>query len=218
MFLISACGNSVDDSGEYLNSQYKDDEMIGTVWEVNEDRIVVDISEWKKRDRKENTTDEGYSYIAKITEETDINHEDGTEASIDAIKQGQKVMVNPPEENDFEGHPDEIILLEMSDEEKYSRLLSHIDGFNIVVMYEFGETVPMEMQDSMYGDVLNILEGTEHKAVAAWVEYNADYIVDYKKEFGIEQFPAILVFNKEEILFKTYQVDELYDYFRNLKE
>ncbi|ALC85191.1 hypothetical protein AM499_04690 [Bacillus sp. FJAT-22090] len=184
----------------------------------SEGSIVVDISEWEKRDRKDNTTDEGYSYTAKITEETVINHEDGTESSIDDIKMGQKVLVNPPRGNDFESHPDEITLLEMSYEEKYSRLLSHIDGFNIVVMYEVGETLPMGMQDSIYGEVLNILEGTEHRAVAAWVEYNPDYIVDYKDEFDIEQFPAILVFNQEEVLFKTYNVNELYDFFKNLNK
>lgn len=220
VLLISACGNSVGQNGEYPYGDYEDEKMIGTVWEVkkSEGSIVVDISKWEKRDRKDNTTDEGYSYTAKIIEETVINHEDGTESSIDDIKMGQKVLVNPPRGNDFEGYPDKIILLEMSYEEKYSRLLSHIDGFNIVVMYEVGETLPMEMQDSIYGEVLNILEGTEHRAVVAWLEYNPDYIVDYKEEFDIEQFPAILVFNQEEVLLKTYNVNELYDFFKNLKK
>ncbi|TWT00538.1 hypothetical protein [Planomicrobium sp. CPCC 101079] len=219
-FFVSACGKSTGVNGEYPYGHYEDDKMIGIVWEVNENKnnIVVDISEWEKRDRQPDLTDEGYSYTANFSKETRIIHEDGTEAFIADIKKGQKVLVSPPRGTFFEGHSDKIILLEMSYEEKYSQFLSHIDGYNIVVMYEHGENLPMEMQDSMYSNVLNILEGTEHSAVAGWIEYNEDYVADYKKELGIEQFPAILVYNQKELLFKAYKVDDLYDFFINLSE
>ncbi|MBB6451661.1 hypothetical protein HNQ94_000082 [Salirhabdus euzebyi] len=218
LLFISACGKNTGDNGEYPYGHYKDDEMIGTVWEVNknENSIVVDISEWEKRDRKgPDMTDEGYTYTAKLTKETLIEREDGTLASIDEIKKGQKVLVNPPRGNDFKGIANEIILLEMSYEEKYARLLSHIDGFNIVVMYKDGKTLPTEIQESVYENVMNILEGTEHRAVAAWVPYDENYVLDYKEALDIEQFPVVLVFNQEELLFKAYNVDDLYDFFKN---
>ncbi|MBM4763749.1 hypothetical protein [Bacillus sp. B15-48] len=218
---ISACGESAEDNGEYPYGHYEDDKMIGSVSEVNNSgsTIVVDISEWEKRDRKgPGMTDEGYSYEAKITDKTVIKYEEDNETSIDDIKKGQKVLVNPPRGDGFEGHPDEIILIEMTYEEKYSRLLSHTDGMNIVIMYKDGETLPMEMQETVYENVMNILEGTEHRASAAWVPYDEKFIVDYQEELDIEQFPAMLVFDGKELIFKGYSVDELYDSFRNLIE
>lgn len=198
VFFIVSCGK---DSGPFAD--YEDDKMIGTVLEVtkNEDKIVVDISEWEKRDRKgPNMTDEGYSYTAKITEETVIKHENGTEASIHDMKNGQKVLIIPPRGNNFEGYPQEIILLAMTYKEKYSRFLSHVDGYNIVVMSKKNEELPQEMQEQMYQNVMGILKNKE--AVAAWIEYDENYAVDYKKELGIEAFPVILVFNKEEVVLK----------------
>ncbi|WP_146137236.1 hypothetical protein [Planomicrobium soli] len=220
LLLISACGRSIDLNEANPHRHYKDDKMIGTVWEIDNDdnSLIIDISEWEKRDRKgAGITDEGYSYMARLSEETRMKYEDGRAASIDDIKKGQKVLVNPPRGNKFEGYPMELVLLEMSHEEKYSRFLSHIDGFNIVVMYENGGTVPVEMQDSLYGNVLDILEGTEHEAVAAWIEYDEDHVIDYKKDLRIEQFPVILVFDPDALLFKTYHADDLYAFFNNLK-
>ncbi|GGM43252.1 hypothetical protein GCM10011351_31510 [Paraliobacillus quinghaiensis] len=69
-------------------------------------------------------------------------------------------------------------------------------------MYEDGKKLPTEMQESVYENVMNILEGTEQRAVASWVPYDDNYVVDYKEELDIEQFPAILVFNKEELLYE----------------
>ncbi len=117
MLFISACDKSVGDNEEYPYGHYEDDKMIGTVLEVNksENNIVVNISEWEKRDRKgPGINDDGFSYRANLTIETVIKHEDETEASINDIKKGQKVLVNPPRGDDFGGQPDEIILLEMS--------------------------------------------------------------------------------------------------------
>ena len=221
ILFISACSVSSGDNGEYPYGHFEDDKMIGNVWEVsrNTNSIVVDISYWEKRDSKgPNLNSEGYSYSAKLSKDTKIKNEDGSKASIDDIKKGQKVLVNPPRGNEFEGYADEIVLLEMSYKEKYSRLLSHLDGFNIVVMFEDGEKLPEEWQDSIYGEVLKVLEGTEHKAVAAWVPYGENYVVDYKEELQIEQMPVILVFNQEKLLYKFYNVDDLYDYFKSMND
>ncbi|MDZ5472968.1 hypothetical protein SM124_14720 [Bacillus sp. 31A1R] len=211
VLFISAC------AGDY-GRHYVDDEMIGTVWEVKKgEKIVVDISEWETRNSKGNKKDIAYPYAANIKEETVINHEDGTKASIEDIKKGQKVLVNPPRGNDFEGYPEEIVLLEMTYEEKYARLLSHIDGLNLVVMYEDEEKLPSELQEPIYENITNILKNKDQRAVAAWMEYDEDYVVDFKEELGIERFPVMLVFNKEELVFKTYYVDDLYNFFNTFR-
>ncbi|WP_422122295.1 hypothetical protein DHX103_10825 [Planococcus sp. X10-3] len=228
--MASACGtegndsggNSTGDNGEYPYGHYEDDKMIGTASSVNttENIIEVDISEWSKRDWKgPNLTSEGYYYNARFSEETAITYENGAAASIDDIKNGQKVLVNPPADDDnSEAHADEIVLMDMTYEEKYWRLLSHIDGFNIVVMYEYGDPPPPEMQEPLYENSLAILEGTEYDAVGAHIEYDSNYVVDFKEELDIEQFPVIFVFDQKEELFKGYTVDELYAFFENIRD
>lgn len=216
ILFISACDQNAEE-GEDPYGDYKDDEMIGTVEKIDEAEniMIVDISEWEKRDVKgPGVTDEEYSYTAKLNPAV-IKYEDGTEVVVGDIKKGQKVLVNPPRGDSFEGHPEEIIVLEMTYEEKYSRLLSHIDGYNIVVMYEMGETLPDEMEEGLYEKATKILKDKGRDAVGAWIQYDENYVVDYKKEFDIEQFPAILVFDEEELVFKTYETDALYYFLEN---
>ncbi|MEA3319894.1 MAG: hypothetical protein U9Q88_07680 [Bacillota bacterium] len=209
--LLTACGSNAVGGEENPNSHYDDEKMIGTVWNVSGDSVEVDISEWEKRDRNgSNGTDEGYSYLAKITEETTIKYENGKEASLNDLRKGQKVLVNPPRGESFEGKLKELVLLDMTFEEKYARFLSHVDGYKLVVMYEEGAVLPLELQDPLYEKVLDF---TEEEVVATWIEYDKEYVVDYKKEFGVEQFPVILVFNREKLVFKTYEVEELYAFF-----
>lgn len=226
---VSACGKGSENAGEvsseeaeeYPYGHYEDDKMIGTAWIANKEKdfIEIDISEWKKRDRKGPAmTDEGYVYNASFSEETAFAYEDGTAATIDDIKNGQKVLVNPPaKDDDFEGHADEIVLLDMTYEEKYWRFLSHIEGINIVVMYEYGNPPPAEMQDSLFENASSILMG-EHDVVASWVEYDPDYVVDFKEELDIEQFPVIFVYDQEELLFKSNDTDAVYAFLEGLKE
>ncbi|WP_339147981.1 MULTISPECIES: hypothetical protein [unclassified Sutcliffiella] len=213
ILFLTACGSQAVENDESAYSHFEDDKMIGNVWGVSTGKVEVDISEWEKRSRKgPNGTDEGYSYIAKVGEETTIKHEDGTEASIEDLKRGQKVLVNPPRGGSFEGTPKEIILLEMTYEEKYARLLSHVDGYNLVVMYEEGSTLPAELQETLYGEVLEI---TNKEVVATWRPYDKEYVVDYKEELGIAEFPIMLVFDKEKLVYKTNVVEELYEFFED---
>ncbi len=198
-------------TGENPYGHYEDDKMIGFVQEVDKskDTVVVDISEWEKRDRKGSVlTDEGYSYIAEMTDETVIELENGSNAILDNVKEGQKVLVNPPVGKEFEGRAQEVILLDMTHEEKYSGLLSHTDGLNIVVMYEEGEPISI--------DIENIMQNIEHKTVGRQMPYPNDFVVDYKSELDFEELPIILVFNREELVFKTHNVDELYNFMETL--
>ncbi|GGF14986.1 hypothetical protein GCM10010954_11960 [Halobacillus andaensis] len=209
-----ACGNppSTNDE-ENPNSHYKDDEMIGTFLEVNETKqlIEVDISEWAKRDAEEPTTDEGYLYRGKYSDDTELRYEDGSPALLDEIKRGQKLLVNPPVQGDDEGEAEEIVLLDMTYEEKYAEVLSHReDDLKVVVIYENSRTMPSELDERM-------LEKLDPTPVGSWIEYDEDYVVDYKEEFEIKEFPVILVFDRQELLFKTYEREELEKYFDELE-
>lgn len=206
ILLLAACGENP------YRQHYEDDKMIGFILEILPDIkvIEVDISEWEKRGRRGSITSEGYSYKAEINEETEIRYEDGTEANINDVKKGQKIMVNPSRGDNFEGEPEEVILLDMTYEEKYSRLLSHLDDkLNVVVMYEEGQSFPSKMDE-------RILKNIEQKPVGKWMPYPEDYVVDYKVELGIEKFPVILVFSSKELMFKAYGVEELYEFFESL--
>src|SRR5690554_5440058 len=95
MLVVSACGQgigndnraaSTEENGEYPYGHYEDDQMIGKAWAVDKEKAIleVDISEWRKRDRKgPGITDEGYGYSAGFSEDTLITYEDGTAASIE---------------------------------------------------------------------------------------------------------------------------------------
>lgn len=211
--ILTACLENDEETGEYPYGHYEDDKMIGFVREVNMDEkfIVVNISEWEKRyERGPAMTSGGYSYKALITNKTIINHQNGTERTIDDMKIGQKLLINPPRGSEFEGKPAEITLLEMTYEEKYSELLSHVEDLNIVVLHEEGHPVS--------NDIWNISRNIKQNSVGREISYSKDYVVDYKAEFDIEQFPAILIFNQEKLVFKSYRVDEVYDFFNNLDE
>lgn len=221
--VVSGCGQG-DANGSDATAfgeegfQYKDGEMIGWVVNKTEQAIEMEIAEWVKRD-SDSGTEEGYAYYASYSEETAVTYEDGTEATIDDIKDGQNLLVNPPaKNNDFKGHADEIVILDMTYEQKYEKFLAHRGGLKLVVMHEAGTLPPDEMRDPLFENAGAILADTDERLGAAWIEYNPDYVVDYKEDLGIEQFPVILVFNREDVLLKAYDVEEVYDFLRNLKE
>lgn len=208
LFLIAtACSNKDD---QHANG-YKDDEMIGNVSSVkaDENRITVDISEWVKRDAGPVTTDEGYGISPQVTDKTVIEDENGNSVSLREIKEGQKVLINPPEGAGFKGKAEEIILLDMSNEEKYAGILSHLnDKLNIVIMYEEGEPPAFDLED--------IFSEISEDTVGRSMPYPENYVVDYKEELGIETFPVIMVFNDKELLFKGYHPEEIIHFFEEL--
>lgn len=180
------------------------DKKVGYVLKVDSknDEIVIDISEWETRNISDTVrTVEGYSYLAKIKDATIICYEDGTEASVTDIRNGQKISLSSIKLDRFLGDAEEIILLEMTHAEKYAALLSPLDDkLNIVVIYE----------DDFSPDIeLAVFKNITKDTVGRWIEYDENYVIDYKQEFDIEQFPVALVFNSEELLFKTYDVQDL---------
>lgn len=224
ILVTSACGRGGANGSDAIafgeeGFQYEDDQMIGSVWVVNKkDHVIeMDISEWVKRD-SDSETEEGYAYYAGVSEETALTYEDGTEASIDDIKNGQNILVNPPAKgDDFKGHADEIVILDMTYEQKYEKFLAHRGGFNIVVMHESGTSPPDEMRDPLFENAGAILADTDQLVKASWIEYDPDFVVDYKEELDIEQFPVILVYGQEELLFKSTNVEEVYKFLEEIK-
>ena len=207
LFFFSACNS------ENPYRHYKDNEMIGNVLEIQDEKtILIDISEWEKRGWMSSyNTDEGYFYTVKITDETDIMFKDGTNATMEDVKTGQKVLVNPPKRKEFEGSPKELILLDMTFEEKYAGLLPS-DGYRIVVMQQKGGIMSVEEEVSIL-DMLSL----KPKINASWMEYDKDYIVDFQKELDIKEFPALLVFDEEGLIFQTSHIEELKAYVTTLK-
>ncbi len=209
LLFLTAVGCGKDDK-QHADG-YKDDEMIGTVNTVKpeENRITVDISEWVKRDAGDVTTDEGYGISPQVTDKTVIEDENGNSASLSEIKEGQKVLINPPEGAGFKGEAEEIILLDMSNEEKYAGILSHLDDkLNIVIMYEKEEPPPFDLED--------IFSEVSGDTVGRSMPYPENHVVDYKEELDIETFPVIMVFNDKELLFKGYNPEEIIHFFEEL--
>lgn len=227
---LSACGSGATDTVEETISDneidqsaavhFEDDKMIGTSGPPDKEKKIlgVNISEWEKRNDGPVTTDEGIGYDAFYDDETIVRNEDGTDASLDDIKLGQKIQVNPPRGDSFEGYAEEIIILDMTYEEKYEQLLAYSDGINIVVMYEYGVKTPDEMQVPLFEEANNILEETGMQVNASWHEYDKDFLVDFKEELEIEQFPVILVFDRQNLLVKAYEVEEIYEFLRGMAQ
>jgi hypothetical protein len=186
--------------------------MIGNIERVElENNVVeVDISEWSKRDIRGNVDDYGVTIPVKITDELMIKKEDGTLSNINSFEIGQKVLINPPKKSDdgIRYQAKEIILLEMSYEEKYKRLLSHQKGrYLTTVFVKEGDSLPAAMEDTLMGLL--------SKSPINFGVYQEDYIVDYQQELNIEKFPVILVFDNKGLVFKTYDVDELEAFFKS---
>lgn len=192
--------------------QYEDDKMIGNIGRVEPENnlLEVDISEWHKRDVRGNVDDYGVSIPVKITDDLIIKKEDGALSTINSLKIGQKVLLNPPRGSD-EGityEAKEIILLEMPYKEKYKRLLSSQKG-------RYLTTVFINEGDTLSTTIENTLMGLLSKSPINFGVYQEDYVVDYKQELNIEKFPVMLVFDTKGLVFKTYEVDELAAFFND---
>ncbi|WP_096153276.1 MULTISPECIES: hypothetical protein [Bacillus] len=215
LMVLPACSsnNAGSDSTYKPYGHYEDDKMIGFVWEVDdkESWVIVDISEWEKRKQGPNINSDGYSYQAFVSEDTIIKYENGDEANLHNLKKSQKVLVNPPNRNEtYSGEATEIILLNMTYEEKFKRVLSHLeDKLNIVIIAEEGKPSTIELED--------IISKINQETVGAYIPYDENYVVDYKEEFGIVKLPVILVTDHEKLLYKAYDVESVINFLNELE-
>ena len=188
---------------------YKDNQMIGTVHTVNSESgyVEVDISEWHKRDVRGDVDDYGVSLPIEAADGLVLKHEDGSPAEIDQLRIGQKVLVNPPiRDKDDPYQAEEIVLLEMTFEERFEDLISRRKGqYYTTVMEGNGDDITPEMKEKLMGLV-------SISPLSFGGEFPKNHVADYEKELEIDQYPVMLVFDHKGLVFKTYDVDELIDF------
>ncbi|TMW72838.1 hypothetical protein [Alteribacter natronophilus] len=212
LFLTACMSQTETDIEPYPYSHHSDDRMIGSIVSVDGEGVSVDISEWAQR-QEEYPTEQGYAYLAEITEDTEIVFEDGQDAGRDDLKLRQKVLVNPPMKVENEGTAEEIVLLKMTDEEIYSPVYSHIDDkVNLVLLYEEGEPPSQEK------DIETIMRQVEESIVAGSFPYEENDVADYKRTFGIDEFPFYIVADRENVLLTTSEASEVYVFFEEREE
>lgn len=186
---------------------YKNNQMIGTVQSVDPESgsIEVHISEWHKRDVRGGVEDYGVFIPIEEADKLVMSHEDGSSADIDQLKVGQKVLVKPPKRiKDDSYEAKELVLLEMSYEEKYASFLSPSKSrLETTVMGGPGYKLTPEMEEQLMGLITN------KNSMGFGGEFTKNHVVDFEKELGIEKYPVMLVFDHKQLLFKTYDIDEL---------
>ncbi|HIW33012.1 MAG TPA: DKNYY domain-containing protein [Candidatus Paenibacillus intestinavium] len=190
----------------------EDNQMFGNIARVEPENnlVEVDISEWDKKDIKSNIDDYGVSILVEITNDLIIKQESGSLSNINSLKIGQKVLLNPPRRIDesITYEVKEIIMLEMSDNEKYKRLLSNQQGrYLTTVFIKEGDLLPPTMKETLLG--------LQSQSPMNFRVYQEDYVVDYKQELNIENFPVILVFDTNGLVLKTYDTDEMVAFFND---
>ncbi len=190
--------------------------MIATVITIDpgKDLLELDITNWHNRKLKGSMNSFGVVIEHHGLSDTVLKDEDGGLVDIANLKKGQKVLVNPPKKEDKDDEDyevREIILLEMTFEEKYERLLAKNTGaYYTTIYFEEDDELPPELEDQL----LSIAP----KSPVSFAKYPIDYIVDFKKELNIDELPVMLVFDNKGLVFKTYDIGELLDFFNDLND
>jgi hypothetical protein len=188
---------------------YKDNVLIGHFSSLDHEqgRVTVDISEWAHRNDGEGAqNDWGMEYNGKFSGGTIVRNEAGEKVELATLKSGQKVRIYPPDPS-YE-KIDEVVVLEMTNQEKYKRMGLIAQGndqlYTVVVS---GQAASDRYDDSnMEQELRTALQGG-----LSLMEYDpkANELVDVKDEFALKAFPAFLVFDNDKLVYKTYKTDEL---------
>lgn len=199
--LATGCGRS--------QGGYKDDVLIGHFSRVDAEQgiVIVDISEWAHRnDKGPDQEDWGAEYHGKLTSSTVIRNEAGESVDLSTLKDGQIVRIYPPDSS--EDKLDELVVLDMTEQEKYKRMGLLAPGKNrLNTVVVSGQTAGERYDDSkMEEEIPSALQGG-----LALMGYVPDHneLIDVKEKFALEAFPAFLVFDNEKLLYKTYDTAEL---------
>ncbi|HET7578196.1 MAG TPA: hypothetical protein VFK33_02860 [Bacillales bacterium] len=180
-------------------------QMVGVVDAIHfqKNRLVLDVSDWMIHEKGKQPF-VGYGYVANIGKSTIIQSEEGKKVSLKNIKIGQKVRVVELEEHKF---AKKITLLKMTRKEKLGDLLPGEKALNIVVLYTQAHTFNGKL------DHLEMVFDNPRIDNVSYKPYNPNYVMDYKKAFGIRKLPVILVLDSHGLVFKTHKVDVLKDHF-----
>ncbi|WP_337100909.1 hypothetical protein [Paenibacillus sp. YIM B09110] len=188
---------------------YKDNVLIGHFSRVDHEqgKVIVDISEWAHRnDKGPVRNDWGMVYHGKQTSSTVVRNESGEKVELATLKSGQKVRIYPPDPSNEK--IDEVVVMEMTNQEKYKRMGLIAQGNNqLYTVLVNGQAAGDRYDDSnMEQELHTALQGG-----LSLMEYDpkANELVDIKDEFELKSFPAFLVFDNEKLVYKTYKTDEL---------
>lgn len=197
--------------------KFLDEVVTGTVrsLDANQRRIELDISAWVNRDKKGAIEDIGHVIRLNIDEETELRDEQEKKLELSSVKIGDKLNVVPAGgsyRHDRDGgqqplRADKITRLEQTRKEKLRRLIAQGPGVHTVLMHQAGsdesehwEELTAQVPGALYGGYSGI-------------EYREGGAVDYKLELGLDTLPAYLVFDRDDLLFRTKSVKELQRWF-----
>ncbi|MEK4116111.1 MULTISPECIES: hypothetical protein [unclassified Paenibacillus] len=197
---------------------FLDDVITGTVrsLDVNARRIELDVSAWVNRDKKGAIDDIGHVIGMSIDEETELLDEQERKLELSSIKTGDKLNVVPAGgsyryDRDGSQQPlraDKITRLEQARKEKLRRLIAQgPGGIHTVLMDQAGSDASQQW-DELAAQVPGALFGGYSA-----IEYREGDAVDYKLELGLDRLPAYLVFDRDDLLFRTESVKELQRWF-----
>lgn len=197
---------------------YLDDVITGTVrsLDVNARRIELDVSAWVNRDKKGAIDDIGHVIGMSIDEETELLDEQERKLELSSIKTGDKLNVVPAGgsyqyNRDGSQQPlraDKITRLEQARKEKLRRLIAQGPGGIHTVLMDQAGSDASELWDELAAQVPGALYGGYSA-----IEYREGDAVDYKLELGLDRLPVYLVFDRDDLLFRTESVKELQRWF-----
>lgn len=203
---------------EPFHFKFLDDVITGTVrsLDANQRRIELDISAWVNRDKKGAIEDIGHVIRVNIDEETVLRDEQERKLKLSFIKTGDKLNVVPAGGSyryDRDGgqqplRADRIIRLEQTRKEKLRRLIAQGPGGIHTVLMDQAGSDASEQWDELAAQVPGALYGGYSA-----IEYREGDAVDYKLELGLDRLPTYLVFDREDMLFRTESVQELQRWF-----
>ncbi|ANY74098.1 hypothetical protein BBD41_16745 [Paenibacillus ihbetae] len=203
---------------EPFHFKFLDDVITGTVrsLDANQRRIELDISAWVNRDKKGAIEDIGHVIRVNIDEETVLRDEQERKLKLSFIKTGDKLNVVPAGGSyryDRDGgqqplRADRIIRLEQTRKEKLRRLIAQGPGGIHTVLMDQAGSDASEQWDELAAQVPGALYGGYSA-----IEYREGDTVDYKLELGLDRLLAYLVFDREDLLFRTESVKELQRWF-----
>lgn len=212
VLILASCSEKTENNSSKENVVFQDDKMIGFVETVNVEMkyIIMDINDWMYRDiPKDAAVATNYTLKVKIDNNTVLLREDGSKAEFQTLKDGQKILVKPPTEKEGNVIATEIVLLELTYNDKFKHFLSkHPNNYRIVMIYDKDNPLPYEFE--------SMIRKINQDTTANFHEYKEDYAVDYKKEFDIKNFPVILIFDTEKLLYKTYDEEEALGFFNRM--
>ncbi len=198
--------------------KFLDEVITGTVLslDASQGRIELDISAWVNRDKKGAIEDIGHVIGVNINEGTVLRDEQERRLELSSIKTGDKLNVVPAGgsyryDRDGSQRPlraDKITRLEQARKEKLRRLIAQGPGGIHTVLMDQAGSDASELWDELAAQVPGALYGGYSA-----IEYREGDAVDYKLELGLDRLPVYLVFDRDDLLFRTESVKELQRWF-----